>query len=193
MISFICQFCRKRLRVDDRHTGRAVNCPGCHQPLIVPAAEPPPAESNSLTDDNQPDEPPRNITSWLENATPQQRPRTRKRAMWKAVTAVVLSAMLLLLIVAGVCLWNYSRGAERSRQEQIAARLAEWEVLAEWTAVQDKSSSGVRTCNRPRSIRYGRPGKHYGRDSIASPANTTPSGATIVGRCTRSTRRPASE
>jgi uncharacterized membrane protein/phage FluMu protein Com len=39
VISFTCQFCRKRFRVDDRHAGRNANCPACFQSLVVPAAE----------------------------------------------------------------------------------------------------------------------------------------------------------
>ena len=46
-IRFRCVYCDKLLGIAKRKAGAVVNCPQCHQPLIVPTPEPEPSAAGS--------------------------------------------------------------------------------------------------------------------------------------------------
>ncbi len=43
-----CPACAQTLKAEDRYAGRTVRCPGCREPLTIPAAPPPPPAEQSL-------------------------------------------------------------------------------------------------------------------------------------------------
>ncbi len=50
-ISFACD-CGKQLKVADAHAGKRAKCPACGNPVTVPAAPPPPAETAPESDED---------------------------------------------------------------------------------------------------------------------------------------------